>query len=49
VAIYLFSLAQMVGVDLQGEVQAKIAKNALRAYRRSPNGVLVKDGPEGGT
>jgi NTP pyrophosphatase (non-canonical NTP hydrolase) len=43
VAIYLFSLAQMLGVDLQGEVEAKIAKNASRVYSRLPNGVLVKD------
>jgi hypothetical protein len=48
VAIYLFSLARMIGVDLQGEVEAKIAKNASRVYSRSPNGVLVKDSPEDG-
>jgi NTP pyrophosphatase (non-canonical NTP hydrolase) len=47
VAIYLFSLAEMMGVDLQGEVEAKIAKNAARVYNRLPNGVLVKDDPEG--
>ncbi len=43
VVIYLLSLAEMIGVDLQGEVEAKIAKNASRAYTRLPNGVLVKD------
>jgi len=43
VAIYLVSLAQMTGVDLQGEVEAKIAKNASRVYSRLPNGALVKD------
>jgi hypothetical protein len=33
----------MTGVDLQGEVEAKIAKNASRVYRRLVNGTLVKD------
>jgi hypothetical protein len=46
VTLFLFSLAEMTGVDLQGEVEAKIAKNASRAYSRLPNGVLVKDTPE---
>lgn len=50
VALFLFSLAEMTGVDLQGEVEAKIEKNALRSYSRLPNGVLVKDaGPRSGT
>lgn len=48
VAIYLLSLAEMIGVDLQGEVEAKIVKNASRAYTRLPNGVLVKDGAQVG-
>ena len=43
VALFLFSLAQMTGVDLQGEVEAKITKNVSRMYSRLPNGVLVKD------
>ena len=37
VAIYLLSLAEMTGVDLQSAIEAKIAKNAsagLRARRR---------------
>ena len=47
IAIYLFSLAQMTGVDLQTEIEAKLAKNAARAYRQLSNGVLVKsDKPE---
>lgn len=41
-AIYLFGLADMIGVDLQDEVEAKMIKNAGRSYRRLPNGVLVK-------
>lgn len=44
VAIYLLGLAEMTGVDLQQEVEAKIARNAARVYRSLPNGVLVKDG-----
>jgi NTP pyrophosphatase (non-canonical NTP hydrolase) len=44
VAIYLLGLAEMTGIDLQREVETKIAKNASRIYRSLPNGVLVKDG-----
>jgi NTP pyrophosphatase (non-canonical NTP hydrolase) len=43
VAIYLLGLAEMTGVDLQAEVEAKITKNASRTYHRLPNGTLVKD------
>ena len=43
VAIYLLSLAEMTGVDLQHEIEAKMAKNAARVYRRLPNGVLAKN------
>lgn len=42
VAIYLLSLAEMTGVDLQDQIQAKLAKNAARVYRPLPNGVLAK-------
>ena len=42
VAIYLLGLSQMTGVDLQREVEAKLAKNAARRYSRLPNGVPVK-------
>lgn len=45
VALFLFGLAEMVGVDLQAEVEAKIAKNAARTYSRLSNGVLVKAPP----
>jgi hypothetical protein len=45
-AIFLFSLAEMTGVDLQDAVEAKIAKNASRTYRKLGNGVLVKEVPE---
>ena len=43
-AIYLLGLAEMIGVDLQDEIEAKMARNASRVYRRLPNGVLVKTG-----
>jgi hypothetical protein len=42
VAIYLLGLARMTGVDLEREVEAKLAKNAARSYTRLPNGVPVK-------
>jgi hypothetical protein len=48
VAIYLLGLAEMTGVDLQGEIEAKMAKNASRVYRQLPNGTLVKDSGETG-
>jgi NTP pyrophosphatase (non-canonical NTP hydrolase) len=43
--VFLASLAQMVGADLQETVEAKLAKNAGRAYERMPNGVMVKSSP----
>ena len=33
----------MTGIDLQAEVEAKIAKNVSREYRRLSNGTPVKD------
>jgi NTP pyrophosphatase (non-canonical NTP hydrolase) len=42
VAIYLLSLAEMTGIDLQDEIEGKMAKNTARIYQRLPNGVLVK-------
>jgi NTP pyrophosphatase (non-canonical NTP hydrolase) len=44
IAIFLFGLAEMVGADLQEAVEAKLAVNEARVYKRLPNGVLVKDG-----
>jgi NTP pyrophosphatase (non-canonical NTP hydrolase) len=46
VAVYLLSLAEMTGVDLQNQIKAKMAKNAARAYRPLPNGVLTKSSGE---
>jgi NTP pyrophosphatase (non-canonical NTP hydrolase) len=48
VAIYLLGLAEMTGIDLQNEIEAKIAKNAARVYQRLPNGVLAKSSGEPG-
>ena len=42
VAIYLLSLAEMTGIDLQDQIEAKMAKNAARVYQRLANGVLAK-------
>jgi NTP pyrophosphatase (non-canonical NTP hydrolase) len=42
VAIYLLGLAEMTGIDLQDEIEAKLAKNAARVYHRLPNGALAK-------
>ncbi len=43
IAIFLLGLAEMVGADLQEAVEAKLAVNEARVYKRLPNGVLVKD------
>jgi NTP pyrophosphatase (non-canonical NTP hydrolase) len=40
VAIYLLSLAEMTGIDLQDQIEAKMAKNAARVYQRLPNDVI---------
>ncbi|MGH3721248.1 MAG: MazG-like family protein [Pseudonocardiaceae bacterium] len=42
VALYLFALAEMNGVDLDGEVEQKIAKNTRRQYSQDSNGVLFR-------
>ena len=41
-AIFLLGLAEMTGVDLGAEVEAKLAVNEHRAYVMLPNGTLVK-------
>jgi hypothetical protein len=46
VAIYLLSLAEMLGIDLQDAVEAKLSKNAARTYEPLPSGAGVKPGPE---
>jgi NTP pyrophosphatase (non-canonical NTP hydrolase) len=42
VFLYLVSLAEMNGLDLQTEVERKIAKNRDRVYARDENGALVR-------
>lgn len=42
VLIFLVSIAEMRGINLESAVEAKIAKNAARIYRRNDDGVLVK-------
>jgi hypothetical protein len=44
VAIYLLGLAQLTGVDLQDEIEAKMAADAGRVCRPLPNGVLAHYG-----
>ncbi|MGI5185412.1 MazG-like family protein [Dactylosporangium sp. CA-152071] len=36
VALFLFSLAEMTGCDLQSEIERKLHKNAARRYERDP-------------
>jgi NTP pyrophosphatase (non-canonical NTP hydrolase) len=43
IALYLFGLAEKIGIDLQDAIESKMAKNSLRTYRRLPTGVLVKE------
>lgn len=38
--IYLAGLAQMTGIDLGGEVERKLAKNAGRTYRADARGIM---------
>lgn len=46
VVIFLLGLAQMTGIDLNAEVEVKLAANEARAYVRLPNGTPVKAGTE---
>lgn len=46
IAIFLLGLAEMLGVDLGSEVDAKLAVNWQRAYVRLPNGTPVKERDE---
>ena len=40
--IFLAGLAEITGVDLQAEVERKLALNEARAYEFLPNGTPVK-------
>ena len=48
-AIYLLGLAEMIGIDLQNEIGAKMEKNVTRVYQRLPSGVQVKIESTGAT
>jgi hypothetical protein len=46
IAIYVLSLAEMTGIDLQAAVAQKLAKNAKRTYvQDDASGTLVKVDP----
>jgi hypothetical protein len=47
VVIFAAGLAQILGIDLQAEVAAKLAVNAARTYRELENGCHVKEPAEG--
>lgn len=42
IVIYALALAEMNSLDLDAEVERKIAKNGARVYRRDPNGVPLR-------
>jgi NTP pyrophosphatase (non-canonical NTP hydrolase) len=42
VAAFLFGVAEMTGVDLDREIEAKMQKVREREYEPLPNGTLVK-------
>ncbi|MGI5292721.1 MazG nucleotide pyrophosphohydrolase domain-containing protein [Nonomuraea polychroma] len=42
VLIFLTSIAEMSGIDLDSAVEAKMAKNEARRYERGANGTLIK-------
>lgn len=42
-AIFIYSLAELTGHDLDAEIDAKMAVNEARVYRDGPNGFKVKD------
>ena len=46
VAIFLFGLAEMTGIDLQDAVEAKLAVNQARTYRQMDNGLHVQVAPD---
>jgi NTP pyrophosphatase (non-canonical NTP hydrolase) len=42
VAIYLLGLSEILNVDLETEIERKIAKNARREYARSEGGAYMR-------
>jgi hypothetical protein len=43
VAIFLLGLAEMTGTDLQDAVEAKLAVNQARVYKKVRDGIHVKE------
>ena len=44
----IWGLAGMTGVDLQAEIEAKLAKNAAHIYQRQPDDALAASSGESG-
>jgi NTP pyrophosphatase (non-canonical NTP hydrolase) len=42
VAIYVLGLAEILGVNLEEEINAKMSSNLRRRYVRNPNGSLIR-------
>ena len=43
IAIYLFGLAEMLGLNLKDEIEKKMEINRNRKYKLNEYGVLIKD------
>ncbi|MBR3378377.1 hypothetical protein IKG50_03560 [Candidatus Saccharibacteria bacterium] len=43
VGIYLLGLSEILGINLGGEIEKKMAINEKRVYKPGANGVLVKE------
>ena len=43
VIIYLLCLAEILGINLENEIEKKIEKNSKRVYKKDKKGVLVKE------
>ena len=43
VAIYLLGIAEILGINLEEEIEHKIEKNKTRIYKKSAKGILVKE------
>ncbi|MGW4411575.1 MazG nucleotide pyrophosphohydrolase domain-containing protein [Nonomuraea sp. NPDC004702] len=46
VLLFLASIAEMTGIDLDSAVEVKMAKNEARRYERDPHGILIKVGEQ---
>lgn len=42
IVVFTASVAEMLGIDLQDVVEAKLAKNTDRVYQRGTNGHMVR-------